>query len=153
MKSLKVIPITLICIALIGCNTKSKMKYDKQEILDIEQLRVDALLKNDIKTLTEIMHPKAVHISSNGNRTTTEQWLNGRKNAKNQFATFTLNDDQTIRFYNNIAIIDGSYTNSKRIKDSISPLKNARYTRMYKKQNDTWKMISHQATEVINNKK
>lgn len=145
----------LISLGFTACKKeKIKMKEDKiehkiEEIINIEQLRVDALLNNDIETLTKIMHPDAVHISSNGSRKTTSEWLEGRKNSTVPFETFTLNDDQTIRFYKNVAFIDGSYTNSKRIKDSITPLKNARYTRVYKKvKNKGWQLITHQATEI-----
>lgn len=141
-------------VTLISCGKEqhqkeSRMTHSKQDILNIEQQRVDALLQNDMEVLTKIMHPDAVHISSNGNRKTTSQWLEGRKKSTVSFETFTLNNDQVIRFYKNIAIVDGSYTNSRRINDSITPLKYARYTRAYKKiKNKDWQMITHQATEI-----
>lgn len=140
-----------VVLFLMGCNNHEnlKKKHNKQEIIDIEQQRVDALLQNDMETLTKIMHPNAVHISSNGSRATRQQWLAGRKKSTVPFETFTLNNDQTIRFYKNIAIIDGSYTNSRRLNDSITPLKHARYTRVYKKiKQKGWQMITHQATEL-----
>ena len=152
MKTLKnITAVLLVSLCLFACNNSNnhKMKHNKQEIIDIEQQRVDALLQNDMETLTKIMRPDAVHISSNGSRATTAQWLEGQEKSTMPFETFTLNNDQTIRFYKNIAIIDGSYTNSRRINDSITPLKHARYTRVYKKiKKKGWQMITHQATEL-----
>ncbi|SIQ19844.1 nuclear transport factor 2 family protein [Maribacter ulvicola] len=163
MNILKITILSCItALSLVSCTRHSedkKMKHNNEDILKIEQLRVDALLNNDIETLTKIMHPDAVHISSNGSRKTTSEWLEGRKNSTVPFETFTLNDDQTIRFYKNMAFVDGSYTNSRRIKDSVAPLKHARYTRVYKKvpkqpeptrkgNRYKWQLITHQATEI-----
>lgn len=139
----------IVVLFFLACNNNDSKEYNKQDILNIEQLRVDALLSNDIEILTEVMHPKAIHISSNGNRLNTHEWLEGRKKSSISFNSFTLNKDQEIRFYENIAIVDGSYTNSRRIGDSITPFKSARYTRVYVKlKGKAWQMITHQSTEL-----
>lgn len=118
----------------------------QQEIATIEQQRLSALLNNDVAKLQQIIHPDAVHITTDGTRRTTTQWLATRNKAKHTFSAFTLNPDTVYRVFNNIVIVDGTYTNiNQRTKQS----KLGRYTRAYQKVGTQWKMITHQATKLL----
>lgn len=140
---------TLFIILLVAlyCNT-SHASPEQQAIFALEKQRVDALINRDITVLEKITALDAVHITTTGERRTGEEWLSNRRKATVPFKQFILLDDRTVRFIENVAIVEGSYANSKTVGDDETPLKHARYTRIYQRRDAGWVMIHHQATTI-----
>ena len=125
----------------------SSLAEREADLRRIETNRIDAMMNKDVDVLRSVMHPNFVHITTSGSRTTAiSDW-----NPAIEFAFFELNDDSCIRFFGDVAIVDGTYSNA--IKDENGkprPTKHARYARvyLYSSQLKTWQLISHQATRL-----
>jgi hypothetical protein len=125
------------------------LRAKRDAIVKIEEDRVAAMVNKDVDTLRSVMHPNFVHITTSGSRSTQiSDW-----DSAIEFASFELNDDRCIRFFENIAIVDGTYFNSMRqIDGEVGPTKHARYTRIYRFSSElgSWQLLSHQATTLKN---
>ncbi|MGB0834177.1 MAG: nuclear transport factor 2 family protein [Psychrobium sp.] len=116
-----------------------------QQILDIENSRIDAMLNKDLTAIDNIMADNAIHITTDGSLRTKSQYLDKMRNAKGAFNHFKLRDI-SVRLFGKMAIATGHYENSKKVGGEVKPTKYGVFTRVYQHANGQWKMVSHQAT-------
>lgn len=118
------------------------------QILQLEGMRVAAVVARDFVTLERLMAPDCVFIESDGSSRSTAEFIVNLRASETTFETFVV-DENRVRVYGGIAVVTGSYHNSIRSGGHVQPVKYARHTRVWMRQEDgDWRMISHQATAV-----
>ncbi len=138
-----VITVALLLVLPVSAQQKSL----SQQILDIENNRIDAMLKKDLQAIDAIMADNAIHITTDGSLRTKAQYLEKMRSTKGKFNHFKLYDF-SIRLFNNMAIVTGHYENSKKVNKVVKPTKYGVFTRIYHLLDKKWKLVSHQATVV-----
>lgn len=118
-----------------------------KEIEKIENERTIALLENDYVYFEQLMSNDCVHIESNGTVRTAAEFIRAFKNGEFIFKEFEITENN-IRIYGNTAVVTGEYNNVIIANGKENPRKFALHTRVYVRQENTWKMVSHQATEI-----
>lgn len=132
----------------VPVSSQASLPATEQEILRLENERVQAMIRRDYATLERLMAPECVHIESNGMVRTTAEFMANFKADEFAFDTFVI-DENRVRFYGTSAVVTGRYRNAIRAKGRLQPLKYARHTRVWTQQADgDWRMVSHQATEI-----
>ena len=116
-----------------------------QQILDIENSRINAMLSKDLAAIDNIMADNAIHITTDGSLRTKSQYLDRMRNAKAAFNHFKLREI-SVRLFGKMAITTGHYENNKKVDGDVKPTKYGVFTRVYQRANGQWKMVSHQAT-------
>jgi ketosteroid isomerase-like protein len=119
----------------------------EQEVLQVEDTRVQALLQRDFAMLERIMADDCVHVESNGTVRTTAQFLAAFKAGDFAFDAFHI-DENSLRLYGDTAVVIGRYSNRIRTGGTTLPTKRARHPRVYVKRAFSWQLVAHQATEL-----
>lgn len=142
IKTLLLAGVTSLIVALPASAHKAS---PMQQILDIENSRIDAMLNKDLTAIDKLMANNAIHITTDGSLRTKSQYLDRMRNAKSAFNHFKLRDI-SVRLFGKMAIATGHYENSKKVDGYVKPTKYGVFTRVYQRANGQWKMVSHQAT-------
>ena len=58
-------------------------------------------------------------------------------------------EENHIRIFGETAIVAGTYRNIVRVRGNPNPVKHARHLRVYVNCGGSWKLIAHQATEIV----
>jgi hypothetical protein len=119
----------------------------EQEVLEVENERIQALLQKDFTTLERIMAEEYLHVESNGTIRTKAQFLAALKAGEFAFDSFDI-EENSIRTYGGTAIVIGRYSNRIRTGGKTLPTKRARHLRVYVKRAGYWQLVAHQATEL-----
>ncbi|YBV94362.1 nuclear transport factor 2 family protein (plasmid) [Phyllobacteriaceae bacterium JZ32] len=119
----------------------------EKEVLELDSMRIDALLRNDVEFLEEITADDYSHVESSGGARNKSQFIAGRRNQRALFSTFVI-DENRATIYCNVAIVVGRYHNAYRTSSGSSVVKRARHLRVYVHENGRWKNVAHQATEI-----
>ena len=114
----------------------------------VEQRRIDALLTSDISVLDEIIDEHCTHIESNGTSRTKGAFLVDVAKREFAFDLFEIEENR-IRIFGDTAVVAGTYRNIVRVRGNPNPVKHARYLRVYVNCGGSWKLIAHQATEIV----
>lgn len=145
LNAARAIVITVALLLVLPASAQQKSL--SQQILDIENNRIDAMLKKDLHAIDAIMADNAIHITTDGSLRTKAQYLEKMRSAKGKFNHFKLRD-LSIRLFNNMAIVTGHYENSKKVNEVVKPTKYGVFTRVYHLLDTKWQLVSHQATVV-----
>jgi hypothetical protein len=113
----------------------------------VEQRRIDALLTADIHALDEIIDEQCTHIESNGTSRTKTAFLEDVAKREFSFDLFEIEENH-IRIFDDTAVVAGTYRNIVRVRGTPTPMKHARYLRVYVNRSGSWKLVAHQATEI-----
>ena len=119
----------------------------EQEVRAAEALRLKAFLDHDVKTMAALMADQLVHTTSDGRTRDKSQFMGdfvNRPTAFSQFAT----DEMDVIVIGDAAITRGRYHNVVADRSYGTPLKYARFLRVWARRNGVWQLVSHQATEV-----
>jgi hypothetical protein len=114
----------------------------------VEQRRIDALIASDIKVLDEIMDEHCTHVESNGVWRTKTQFLQDMAQREFSFDLFEIAENH-IRIFGDTAVVAGTYRNIVRVRGQRNPVKHARHLRGYVYRGGGWKLVAHQATEIV----
>jgi hypothetical protein len=114
----------------------------------VEQRRIDALIAADINVLDEIIDEQCTHIESNGTSRTKAAFLEDVAQQAFSFDLFEITENH-IRILGDTAVVAGTYRNIVRVQGQQHPLKHARHLRVYVNSGGQWKLIAHQATEIV----
>ena len=114
----------------------------------VEQQRLDALLTCDINALDEIIDEHCTHIESNGTSRTKAAFLADVTKREFSFDLFEI-EANYIRIFGDTAVVAGTYRNIVRVRGNPNPVKHARPLRVYVNCGGRWKLIAHQATEIV----
>jgi uncharacterized protein (TIGR02246 family) len=119
----------------------------EQEVLQVENTRIQALLQQDFATLERLMAEDCIHVESNGTRRTTAQFLAAFKAGEFAFEAFNI-EENSVRIYGDTAVVIGRYSNRICTGGKTLPTKRARHLRVYVKRAGSWQLVAHQATEL-----
>ena len=122
----------------------------KQEVLQFEAARNQALVKNDRKTLAGMYAGGLIWTNPRGARLTKDQILAEMKSGTEKFIAIHHTDKQ-VRVYGNTAVINAYTTSTVRYKGVTSNYPR-RFTNVYIKRDGRWLLIVHQATPVLANR-
>jgi ketosteroid isomerase-like protein len=114
----------------------------------VEQRRIDALITSDITVLDAIIDEHCTHIESNGTSRTKAAFLADVAKREFSFDLFKIEENH-IRIFGDTAVVAGSYRNIVRVRGNPHPVKHARHLRVYVNRGGSWKLVAHQATEIV----
>jgi hypothetical protein len=114
----------------------------------VEQRRIDALMAADINALDAIIDEHCTHIESNGTARTKAAFLEDVAQREFSFDLFEIAENH-IRIFGETAVVAGTYRNIVRVRGQAQPVKHARHLRVYVHRGDSWKLVAHQATEIV----
>jgi hypothetical protein len=114
----------------------------------VEQRRIEALIASDINALEEIIDEHCTHIESNGTSRTKAAFLEDVAQREFSFDLFEIDENQ-IRIFGDTAVVAGTYHNVVRVRGTPHPVKHARHLRVYVNRGGSWKLVAHQATEIV----
>jgi hypothetical protein len=114
----------------------------------VEQRRINALITSDINTLDEIIDEQCTHIESNGTPRTKAAFLEDVAKREFSFDLFEIEENH-IRIFGETAVVAGTYRNIVRVRGTPAPVKHAHHLRVYVKRGGSWKLVAHQATEIV----
>jgi len=128
-------------------SSPSSIAVAEQEVRAAEALRLKAFLDHDVKVMSALMADDLIHTTTTGKTRNKTQFMGdfiNRPTAFSQFAT----DDMDVVVIGDVAITRGRYHNLVMQRSYGTPLKYARFLRVWAKRNGTWQLVSHQATEI-----
>ncbi len=115
-------------------------------VRDAEAARLKAFLDHDVKTMAALLADEMIHVTSDGRTRTKAQFMDdfvSRPTAFSQFVT----DDMEVIVVGDVAVTRGRYHNLVAQRPYGTPLKYARFLRVWVKRDGAWQLLSHQATE------
>lgn len=119
----------------------------RNQVLAVEQVRLEAMLEGDVVALSRITGDDYVHVESNGTRRNKTQFLRGLQTAEYRFESFVI-DENSVVVHGETAIVTGSYRNRIRTPAGLLPVKHARHMRIYVRRDGEWINVAHQATAI-----
>ncbi len=130
-----------------GAQQPSGAAAADREVRDAEALRLKAFLDHDVKTMAALMAEELVHVTSDGRTRNRTQFMDDFTNRPTGFSQF-VTDAMDVIVIGDVAVTRGRYHNLVAQRSYGTPLKYARFLRVWVKRNGTWQLLSHQATEV-----
>jgi hypothetical protein len=120
----------------------------EEAVAAVEQRRIDALIAADINALNEIIDDHCTHVESNGTARTKAAFLEDVAKREFSFDLFEIEENH-IRIFGDTAVVAGTYRNIVRVRGQRTPMKHARHLRVYVHRGGSWKLVAHQATEIV----
>jgi uncharacterized protein (TIGR02246 family) len=120
----------------------------EEAVAAVEQRRIDALIASDINVLNEIIDDHCTHIESNGTARTKAAFLEDVAKREVAFDLFEIEENH-IRIFGETAVVAGTYRNIVRVRGQRNSMKHARHLRVYVHRGGRWKLVAHQATEIV----
>jgi ketosteroid isomerase-like protein len=119
----------------------------EREVRDAEAARLKAFLDHDVAAMAALLADEMIHVTSDGRTRNKTQFMGdfvSRPTAFSQFVT----DDMEVIVAGDVAVARGRYHNLVAQRSYGTPLKYARFLRVWLRRNGAWQLLSHQATEV-----
>ena len=121
----------------------------EQEVRDAEALRLKAFLDHDVKIMAALVADEMIHTTSSGKTRNKTQFMDDFVNRPTAFSQF-VTDDMDVLVLGDVAITRGRYHNLVAQRSYGTPMKYARFLRVWAKRNGAWQLVAHQATEASN---
>ena len=144
----------ILCVSIAGAMAQpaqgtagARVAAAEREVRDAEALRLQAFLDHDVRTMAALMAEELLHTTSDGRTRNKAQFMDDFINRPTAFAQF-VTDEMDVIVIGDIAVTRGRYHNLVAQRSSGTPLKYARFLRVWAKRNGAWQLVSHQATEV-----
>ncbi len=119
----------------------------EQAILKLEQQWEDALLKSDAAALEKLYDETMLYTHSSGSVDDKAKYINAIRSGATKYQSMK-RDDIKVRVYGNTALVTCHW--EVHVLAGTNKIDtNARYLHVYVKQKDGWKMVSHQATRIV----
>ena len=119
----------------------------ERQVRDAEALRLKAFLDHDVTTMSALMADDLIHTTTTGKTRNKTEFMNDFANNPTAFSQF-VTDDMDVIVIGNVAITRGRYHNLVAQRSYGTPLKYARFLRVWVNRNGSWQLLSHQATEA-----
>lgn len=147
--------ILLLVIVLIStsCSSPDQVKsnsvgqpHNQEELRQIENQWKEALLNQDTNVLKQILADDVVITTSNGVIESKSEFEADIKSDARKYQSLAF-EDVKVSIYGNTAVVTGRAIVSDRSfgQESNHP---GRFTRVYVKEQDQWKMVASQSTEI-----
>ena len=138
------IAIAVLPVASIHAQTKSA--GDADEVKRLEQQRVEALVRGDIKTLEQMLSDDLTYTHSTGRVDTKAEFIGALTSGAVRYHQMDHSDVQA-RAYNNTVVLTGrSAVRIRAASDEISF--QLRFINIYVKRNGRWQMVAWQSTRL-----
>jgi len=121
----------------------------EQQVRNAEASRLKAFLDHDVNTMSALMADDLIHTTSTGKTRNKVQFMDDFINRPTAFAQF-VTDDMEVIVMGETAITRGRYHNLVEQRSYGTPLKYARFLRVWANRSGSWQLVSHQATEIRN---
>jgi ketosteroid isomerase-like protein len=118
----------------------------EREVRDAEAARLKAFLAHDVTAMSALLADEMVHVTSDGRTRNKTQFMDDFVNRPTGFSQF-VTDDMEVIVAGDVAIARGRYHNLVAQRSYGTPLKYARFLRVWVRRNGGWRLLSHQATE------
>jgi ketosteroid isomerase-like protein len=115
-------------------------------IRQIDNERVEAMLRSDIAVLDRICAADLIYTHSNGIVETKDQWIESIKSGAQRYKMFD-RDDVQVRIYGDAAILTGRSKVSVTSKGQDKSFQ-LRFTAVYVKQQGRWQFVAWQSTRI-----
>ncbi|WP_084397960.1 nuclear transport factor 2 family protein [Henriciella aquimarina] len=119
-------------------------------VLEVEAVRLKAMLEADVETLERITGDDYVHVESSGKVRTKTEFLDGFRNRDYRFESFVI-EQNDVNMLGSVAVVTGRYHNIIETPAGVQPIKHARHVRVYALRDGQWINVTHQATEIPSN--
>jgi ketosteroid isomerase-like protein len=119
----------------------------EEQVRQAEAARLKAFLEHDVATMDRLMADELIHTTTTGKTRDKTQFMQdfiSRPTAFTQFET----DDMNVVVIGNVAVTRGRYHNVVPQRSYGTPVKYARYLRVWANRDGTWKLVAHQATDA-----
>jgi ketosteroid isomerase-like protein len=144
----------LLTVAIVGFATSRETVSNKadsaevieKEILHVEEVQDQAILKGDVKVLDRIYADDFAYMNQFGELIPRSQVLAGFRSGKARLSSMK-HDDIQIRVYGDTVVLTGRSVGTFYYKGKVSPGPR-RFTNVYVKLGGRWQLVSHQATDV-----
>lgn len=118
----------------------------EQDILNLEQQWVTALLQGDADTLEKMYADGIVYTHTNADMDTKASYLAKIRSGDLTYQSLD-RTDITVQIFGTTAIAACRWM-AKSVAGGIHYQIDARYTHVYARINDEWKMVAHQSTRI-----
>ncbi len=119
----------------------------ERQVRDAEALRLKAFLDHDVKTMSALLADEMIHTTTTGKTRNKTQFMDDLVNRPTAFSQF-ITDEMDVVVFGDVAIARGRYHNLVAQRAYGTPLKYARFLRVWAKRNGSWQLVAHQATEI-----
>lgn len=147
MKRILVFAVVFASISLSAfAQGKKASSPVEQAVLKLEQQWEDALIKSDVAALEKLYGDAIVYTHSNGHVDSKSTYIGAIKSGATKYQSMK-RDEIKVGVYGNAAVVTCHWevhvlANGNKIDT------NARYTHVYAKQKDGWKLVAHQSTKI-----
>lgn len=128
-------------------SSASSSAVAEQEVRAAEALRLKAFLDHDVKVMSALMADDLIHTTTTGKTRNKSQLMDDFINRPTAFSQF-VTDDMDVVIIGEAAVTRGRYHNLVAQRSYGTPLKYARFLRVWAKRNRAWQLVSHEATEI-----
>jgi hypothetical protein len=118
----------------------------EQGVLDLSKRKFDWLISNQYDSLIALLDDKAQYIHSNGWIQTKNEVIEDSKSGKLKYQSVSIKDAQA-RIYGTSAVVTGLGTFAG-IKEGNSFSMDLRYTEVYVRSGNRWKLVSRHANRM-----
>ena len=145
--------LTVLCCALavswaqLQPSSTTSAATAEQEVRAAEAQRLKAFLDHDVKAMSTLMGDDLIHTTTTGKTRNKTQFMDDFTNRPTAFSQF-VTDEMEVIVIGEAAITRGKYHNLVAHRSYGTPLKYARFLRVWAKRNGSWRLVSHQATEI-----
>ena len=118
-----------------------------EEIIELEKRRIEAMAKQDAKTLDEILADDLTFTHSSGRVDTKAEFITKATTGILNYHSLS-SEDVKVRQYGDTAIVTGQgivHVESARTGDNKYPIS---FIDVYVKRDDTWRMVAWQCTKL-----
>jgi hypothetical protein len=146
----RILVISLLTVAFVGFvkgQESTSIEVIKKEILHVEEVQDEAILKGDAEVLDRIYADDFAYTNQYGELLPRAQVLAGFRSAKARFSSAMKHDDIRIRVYGNTVVLTGRSIGTFHYNGKVSEGPR-RFTNIYVKLDGRWQLVSHQSTDV-----
>ncbi|GAA4397577.1 hypothetical protein GCM10023187_07200 [Nibrella viscosa] len=118
----------------------------EQAVRDAEQKRFSAQVTNNFAVLEQVLDNDLTYTHSSGNTDSKQTFIQSLKDGKTKYEAIDV-QEQTVRVYGNTAIINGLAA-VKVTSNNETRTMNLRYTDVYLKRGNDWKLVAWQSLRV-----
>ena len=157
MKGLQRLSLNALVATIVACSSApvwaqqpsnpSSVSIAEQQVRQAEDLRLKAFLEHDVQAMSNLMAESLIHTTTTGKTRNKAQFMDDFINRPTAFSQF-VTDNMEVIVIGDVAITRGRYHNLVQQRSYGTPLKFARFLRVWARQNGSWQLVSHQATEI-----
>lgn len=142
---LKIAILTLFYFSIFA---QSKIE---KEVIEIEKKRFEALVKKDYDFLDKVFSEKLIYNHADGKIDNKNSFIEGLKDNRRTYKSIVL-DTISVQIFDKTAILRGDVNFIRINKKQEETHQKLRYSSVYIRQKQSWKMVSWHSTDITNKK-